>query len=120
MTFFLLGVQPYRYQAKPIQIVFQSFLFYLSTMMNMKNNFHVLNKILICQRKEYQSCTCPIGTISVEVLIMYTLIPLSRLLRGEHHIILGKLYLHLDTIWTHFFIPCTLKEHTHTVKSCYK
>lgn len=33
-----------------------------------------------------------------------------------HHIISEKLYVHLDTIWTHFFIPCTLKENTHTVK----
>ena len=36
----------------------------------------------ICQRNEYKSWICSVGTFSVERFVIYTLIPLNRLLRS--------------------------------------
>ncbi len=81
---------PYKWHSNRSRFIFLQWCIW-------KNDFHVLNKISICQRKEYQSCTCPIGTISIGVFVIYTLIPLSRLLRAEyfHSFLLFSL-----TVWS--------------------
>lgn len=65
---------PYKWHSK------RSFLISLHLSI-LKKDFHVLNKISICQRNEYKSWMCSVGTFSVERFVIYTLIPLNRLLQ---------------------------------------
>src|SRR3954451_18864358 len=64
---------PYKWHSR------RSFLMVLHSSIS-KKDFHVLNKISICQRNEYNECTYFVGTSFGGVFVMYTLIPMSCLL----------------------------------------
>ena len=61
-----------------------SFLFDSTTMIISNNDFHVLKTISICQRKEYSSWTCFIGTHSHGVFVTYIFSPDNILLFSEY------------------------------------
>src|SRR4051812_32779383 len=64
---------PYKWHSR------RSFLMVLHSSIS-KKAFHVLNKISICQRNEYNGCTYSVGTSSSAVFLIYTFMPIERLL----------------------------------------